>query len=180
MVFLLSIWGVVFSVATIAKLDVGFGYDTTLVCSTLAYQKAIAQELQPDSYSFWAMVNESYDLERPKIVPLTIAWIFRVFGFRVVILTSRPAINTEGLKKDWRHLAAPSRFIFAETTDAKVQYLENGNFFLFFGGSDSEIEAAQKAHIYPIRILQSRECLYNPNDYHPGQFGELKVPLSQY
>ncbi len=179
-IFLLSIWGIIFSVATIAKLGVGFGYDTALVCSTLAYQKAVDQGVQPYSYSFWAIVNQSYDLERPKVLPFTIAWIFRLFGFRLSIITSRPPVDTEGLKKDWRHLVAPARFIFAETNEAKTQYLQDGNFVLFFGGSDSEIEAAKKAHVYAIRILQRRECLYNPTDYHPGQFHELKVPLSQY
>lgn len=180
MIFLLSVWGVVFSLATIAKLGVGFGYDSTLVCSTLAYQKALDQGVAPYSYDFWSTVNKSYDLERPKIVPTAIAWIFRAFGFRISIITSRPSVDSEGLKKDWRHLVNPNRFVFAENKDTAIQYLEDGNFILFFGGSDTEIEDAKKAHVYALRILQSPECLYKPEDYHPGQFGELKVPLSQY
>lgn len=180
MVFLLSVWGIVFSVATIAKLGVGFGYDTALVCSTAAYQKAVDEGVEPYSYSFWSIVNQSYDLERPKIIPMALAWILRACGFRISIMTSRPDVDAEGLKKDWRHLAAPSRFVFTQSSDSKVQYLEEGNFVLFFGGSDSDIQAAKKAHVYPLRILQKPECLYDPQDYHPGQFGELKVPLSQY
>lgn len=179
-VFLLALWGIVFSVATIAKLEVGFGYDTTLVCSTAAYRKAMDQGVAPYSYSFWSIVNRSYDLEHPKIIPMAIAWAFRIFGFKISIITSRPDIDASGLRKDWRLLVNPKRFIFAQSDTAKVQYLDSGNFILFFGGADSEIQAARAARVYPIRILQSKECLINPADYHPGEFHEHKVPFSQY
>jgi len=124
----MSVWGLIFSLVTIAHLGVAFDYDDTLVNSGAAYSKAFANSQEPYSEGFWKVVNDSYDLEKPKYIPFSLAWIFRVFGFRIAILTARPAIDAEPLKKEWRHLVSRGYFIFASDKTAKAGLLSNGNY----------------------------------------------------
>ncbi|MBI3553968.1 MAG: hypothetical protein HY077_15845 [Elusimicrobia bacterium] len=175
----MSVWGLIFSVVTITRLGVAFDYDDTLVNSQPAYSKAFANSQEPYSEGFWSVVNQSYDLEKPKIIPYSLAWLFRVFGFRIAIMTARPAINAEPLKKEWRHLVSRGYFIFNSDKTAKSGFLSDGNYVLFFGDSDSDISEARKAHVFPIRVRRSKKSVYK-EDYNPGSMGELVIPLSEY
>ncbi len=175
----LCLWGLVFSVVTIGRFGVAFDYDDTLVFSKPAYERAFASPVQRYSDAFWSIVNKSYDVERPQVVPYLLAWTFRLFGFRVAVITSRPAIDAGGLKKDWRHLIPPGRFLFAKDPGARLQLLRAGNYLLFFGDSDSDMEAARQAHVFPIRVRRSPQAL-SKEDYHPGTLGEVVIPYSDY
>lgn len=174
----MSVWGLIFSVVTIGRLGVAFDYDDTLVFSTPAFAKAYANTTQPFSPQFWSIVNNSYELERPKYIGCGLAWLFRLFGFRITIICSRPAEGSESLKKEWRKLA-PKGFIFAGDRNNKHTYLENGHYLLFFGDSDADIAEARKAGVMGIRVKRSTRSSYK-EDYHPGTFGELVIPLSDY
>lgn len=178
-VVLLACWGLVFSVATIGRLGVAFDYDDTLVFSTPAYVKAFATASVPYSGQFWSVLNQSYDLERPKLAACAIAWAFRLFGFRVTIITSRPGTDADALRKEWRRLVARSRFIFTGDKNAIHTHLKEGNYLLFFGDKDSAIAEAKKAGVFPVRIRRSPKSAYK-EDYHPGTLGELTIPLSEY
>ncbi len=169
------LWGLVFSLVTIARLGVAFDYDDTLVVSAPAFQRGAASA-PPESPAFWSAVNRSYDLERPKLLSCSLAWLFRFLGFRVAILASRPPIDGEALSKDWRHLA-PGRFFFAGQ-ESLERLLRGGHLVLFFGDGDPEIEAARKAKIFAVRIRRGAKS--PREDYHPGTFGEPVLPFSQY
>ncbi len=176
---LMAIWGVIFSFATISRLAVAFDYDDTLVFSAPAYEKAYAETSQPFTVQFWTVVNQSYDLEKPKWTGCAAAYLFRIFGFQVSIIASRPEAGVEGLRKEWRRLVPKSRFFFAGDKGSKHRFLENGNYLLFFGDGDSDISDARKAKIYPIRILRSPKSTFK-DDYSPGTQGEFVLPFSQY
>lgn len=176
---LMSVWGLIFSLVTIAHLGVAFDYDDTLVTSAASYAKAFAKTAQPYTPEFWAIVNQSYDLEKPKLVTYPVAWIFRLFGFKVSIITTRPAVHNDALKKEWRVLVSRGNFVFLPDPAAKHSYLQNGNYVLFFGDSDSDIKEARKAHVFPVRIRRSPRSIHK-EDYHPGALGEFVVPFSEY
>lgn len=176
---LLMVWGLIFSVVTIGRLGVAFDYDDTLVQSAAAFQKAFGKVSQPYTPGFWGIVNQSYDLEKPKWTVYPIAWVFRVFGFKVTVLSARPAVEADALRKEWRHLLGRGGFVFAGSDGAKAGHLVAGNFVLFFGDSDTDIEAAQKAKVFPVRIKRSRKSVFK-EDYNPGRYGEFILPLSQY
>ena len=176
---LLCVWGLVFSVATISRLAVAFDYDDTLVSSEAAFHKALGRFPQDFSPQFWSVVNKSYDLDNPKLLPWTLAWAFRVCGFRVTVVTSRPAVDADGLKKDWRRLVARGRFIFVPDKNSKHQVLQSGNYVLFFGDSDSDVSEARAAHVLPVRVRRGSKSIFK-EDYNPGSMGEFVLPLSQY
>jgi acid phosphatase (class B) len=174
----LSVWGLIFSVVTISRFGVAFDYDDTLVFSTPAFSRAYANGGQPFSPQFWGIVNNSYELERPKIIGCGLAWIFRLFGFRISIVSARPPYEGEALAKEWRRLA-PKGFVFAGDRSKKHVYLQNGRYLLFFGDSDSDISQARHAGVMGVRIKRSVKSSYK-EDYHPGTLGELVIPLSEY
>ena len=175
----MSAWGLIFSLVTICKLGVAFDYDDTLVFSTPAFAKAFASVSQPFTPEFWAAVNHAYDIEQPKVVASSLAWMFRAFGFRVSVICSRPAVEGDALKKEWRRLVAQRDFIFAGDRSQKHLYLSNGNTMLYFGDSDSDILEARKAKVFPVRIRRSPKSSYK-EDYHPGTMEEWVIPFSEY
>jgi acid phosphatase class B len=177
--FLASCWALVFAAATIGRLGVAFDYDDTLVFSKPAFDKAFGAVQVPYSPEFWAVVNQAYDLESPKIFACSIAWAFRLFGFKVSIITSRPGEAGDGLRKEWRRLASKREFIFAGGKEKIHEYLKDGNYLLYFADKDSGIAEARKANVFPVRIRRSPKSQYK-EDYHPGTMGELMIPFSEY
>ncbi|MHB2026200.1 MAG: hypothetical protein ACYCPQ_06135 [Elusimicrobiota bacterium] len=177
---LLCAWGVVFSLATISRLRVAYEYDGGMVNSSMAFRKAFAVSSQPFSPSFWSVANESYDLDRPKIIPYAAAWVLKLCGFGVTIFVLRPSLNGDGLRKDWRHLVSAPNFQFLNDAQALGQALLRGRYVLFFGSSDEAIEQAKRDRVFVLRVLRRPGSGANAPDYHPGSLGELSVHYSQY
>lgn len=173
----MSLWGLVFSLVTIGRLRVAFDYDDTLVFSTPAYEKAFKSGVMPYSPQFWNIVNQSYDLERPKVLSNLLAWGLRLFGFRVTVLAARPPEGGEPLKKEWRRLV--SQFVFVPDGKAKHTWLSKANYVLYFGDSDTDILQGRLARVTTLRVLRHPKSGYK-DDYTPGAFREIIIPLSQY
>ncbi|MFH1725486.1 MAG: hypothetical protein ABII00_12825 [Elusimicrobiota bacterium] len=173
----MCVWGLIFSLVTIGKFRVAFDYDDTLVFSTPAFSKGFASGITPFSPRFWEVVNNSYDLERPKVLVYSMAWVFRILGFKVTVLTPRPSYGGEALRKDWRYLATD--FYFAGGKANKHEYLAKGNHILYFGDSDSDIREGRKAKVLTLRVKRSSKSSYK-EDYNPGSLREIVIPFSEY
>jgi len=171
------VWGLVFSLVTIGELRVAFDYDDTLVFSTPAFERAFKSGRQPFSPAFWQVVNQGYDVERRKFLSNIMAWGFRMCGFKVTILTARPPHGGDALKKEWRYLA--DDFVFTAGSENKHRYLKKGNYVLFFGDSDSDIQQGRKAEVFSVRVRRSNESSYK-EDYNPGTLRELVLPLTEF
>lgn len=174
---ILSTWGLVFSLVTIGELRVGFDYDDTLVYSSPSYEQGFASGAVPYSPQFWKVVNSSYDQERLKPLPFALAWAFRIFGFKITLITSRPDFGGEALRKEWRHLA--SEFVFAGGSKNKHKTLTEGHYVLFFGDSDSDITESRRAKVLALRVKRSPKSTYK-EDYNPGALRELVIPFSEF
>jgi acid phosphatase class B len=176
---LMSVWGLIFSLVTIARLGVAFAYDDTLVNSSAAYEKAASPTAQgahgPD---YWRTVNNAYDLESPKLLPYAAAGVARLFGFHILILAERQATGGEALKKEWRHLA-PRGFAFVSDPQELHLHLQDGRYVLFLGSTDRELLEARKAGVYAVRVKRPRKAVLG-GEYNPGQLGEVVVPLSEF
>ena len=175
---MMSVWGLFFSLITIGHLSVAFDYDDTLVNSGKAYEKASGAAAQRESPSFWAALNNAYDLETIKYVPFTIACAMRVLGFRVVIMAERQGADGDALRKEWRKLA-PRSFIFTPDPAAKHLHMQEGHFVAFFGDSDQDMLEARKVSVLGIRVRRSKHAVKN-DQYSPGKMGEVVIPLSQF
>lgn len=174
----MSVWGLIFSLATIARLGVAFTYDDVLVRSADAYAKAAREAPVVGGADYWAAVNNAYELETPKLLPYALACLFRTFGFRIAILAERPAAGGEALRKEWRHLA-PRGFSFVPDPGEIHLRLQDGRFVLFLGSSDRDIAEARKAGVYALRVRRGRRFV-GVGEYSPGRLGEKVLPLSQF
>ncbi len=175
---LMSVWGLAFSLVTIARLGVAFAYDDTLVDSSAAYAKAAGLAAQGRGPGYWKTVNNAYDLERPKLLPYAVAGLARAFGFRVLVLVERQATGGEALKKEWRRLA-PRSFAFVSDPEELHLHLQDGRYVLFLGSTDRELAEAKKAGVYAVRVKRGRKAVLG-GEYNPGQLGEIVLPLSEF
>ncbi|HEX4046996.1 MAG TPA: hypothetical protein VH309_04140 [Elusimicrobiota bacterium] len=175
---LMSVWGLIFSLVTITRLGVAFAYDDTLVDSSAAYAKAEAASAQGRGPDFWKVVNNSYDLESPKLLPFAAAGLARLFGFHVLILAERQGTDGGALKKEWRHIS-PRGFTFVPDPGELHLHLQDGRYVLFVGSTDRELQEARKAGVYAVRVKRPRKPVLG-GEYSPGRLGELVVPLSNY
>lgn len=175
---LMSVWGLIFSLVTIARLGVAFAYDDTLVNSADAFAKAggAGQALRGPDY--WKTVNNAYDLESPKLLPFAVAGLARVFGFHVLILAERQASSGDALKKEWRRLA-PKGFVFVPEPEDLHLHLQDGRYVLFLGSTDRELLEAKKAGVYAVRVKRGRGSVLG-GEYSPGRMGEIVLPLSEF
>ncbi|PIR15694.1 MAG: hypothetical protein COV48_12935 [Elusimicrobia bacterium CG11_big_fil_rev_8_21_14_0_20_64_6] len=175
---IMSVWGLFYSLITIGHLSVAFDYDDTLVNSAKAYEKAAGASTQFESPSFWAALNNAYDLETIKYVPFTIACVLRGMGFRVLIMAERQGTGGDALKKEWRKLS-PRSFIFTPDPAAKHLHMQEGHFVAFFGDSDQDMLEAKKVNILPVRIRRGKHPVKR-DSYSPGRMGDTVIPLSQF
>ena len=174
----MSVWGLFFSLITIGRLSVAFDYDDTLVSSSKAYEKAAHSVTQRDSPTFWAALNNAYDLEAIKYVPFALACALRGLGFRVVIMAERQGVDGDALKKEWRKLA-PRSFLFTPDPAAKHLHMQEGHFVAFFGDSDQDMLEAKKVGVLGVRVKRGRHPVKR-DSYSPGRMGEAVIPLSQF
>jgi acid phosphatase class B len=174
---LMSVWGLIYSLVTIARLGVAFDYDDTLVDSGPAFDKAARAVQQIRTPQYWSIVNNSYELESPKLLPYALAWVCRGLGFKVLILAERQAADGEALKKEWRKLA-PRSFVFTGAPDTKHLHLQDGRYVLYFGDGDRDMLEARKAGVYAVRVKRGKKSVAR-DEYRPGAMGELVLPLSQ-
>jgi acid phosphatase class B len=174
----MSAWGLIFSLVTIARLGVAFGYDDVLVDSSASYALAAKTAPMPRNSEYWATINKSYDVESPKILPYGLALFGRALGFRTLILAERPAVGGDALKKEWRRLA-PRAFVFVPDPADLHLHLQDGRYVLFLGSSDRDILESRRAGVYAVRVKRGKKAVGN-EEYNPGQLGEIVLPWSEY
>lgn len=174
----MSVWGLIFSLVTIGRLSVGFDYDGTLVDSTQAFEKAARLSQTPGGPGYWSIVNNSYELESPKLVAYGAALLLRALGFRIVIMAERQPTDGDALRKEWRRLA-PRGFLFTPDPASKHRQMQEGRFVAFFGDADMDMLEAKKAGVLPLRV----QNLPRPGEsvpYSPGKMGDYVIPLSRF
>jgi acid phosphatase class B len=169
---IVCVYVVTFTSVNIADLKVGFDYDDTLIFSTPAFRAGAASGQEPYSPEYWRVVNQSFNREKVKLVPMTTALIYKALGFDVVVITARQGYGGVELQEHWKWLA--KEFYFERN---KSSILEKGRFVAFFGDSDSDITEALEAGVKPIRVKRGKESDYK-GKYHPGQYNECILPFS--
>ncbi len=172
LVAVICVYGVTVAGVNIADLKVGFDYDDTLIFSTPAFRAGTASGQESYSPGYWRVVNNSFNLEKVKLVPMTTALLYKALGFDVVIITARQGYGGEELQEHWKWLA--KEFYFERN---KSEILKRARFVAFFGDSDSDITEALAAGVKPIRVKRSKESDYK-GKYHPGQYKECILPFS--
>jgi acid phosphatase (class B) len=158
---------------------VGFDFDDTLVFSSPAFKEGFAGKPKPYSKGFWEIVNAS-DEGRSVVKKKTLEILekHRARGDSIYVITARKPYGGDKVKAYiQKTFAIPPGNVFFETR-GKERRIRALGLSIFYGDSDSDIKAAQKAGIIGVRILRSPNSSYKGKN-NPGRFNEEIVPGSQ-
>lgn len=175
-----ALWLVIFLINTILDCKIGFDYDDTLTFSTPSFRDA-DRRWGPESISYrdseyvqyWTEVNRDPQRDKVKRMTMILVQAARLLGCDAVIITARPEIDTAVFADYWDETFREIYF-----TEDKQRILKSGNYLVFFGDSDSDMEEAKKAGILGIRVRRHPSSSYKAK-YNPGSHDELIVPFSE-
>ncbi len=132
------------------------------------------------SDEFWNDMNGKFDkFSMPKHIAKKVIRMHRKRGDKILYITARPKSKNEILTSILSKIfKTNTKVIFAGYTP-KDHYIKKHNIKIYYGDSDSDIQAAIDANIRGIRIIRSKSS-NNPGKNVPGIFGEAVIKDSQY
>jgi acid phosphatase (class B) len=159
---------------------VGFDVDDTLLFSTPAFDAGFgAKGVKAYSEKFWTIVNgadEGRSIVKKKAKEILER--HRAEGAKIFAVTARHPHGGEALKAFlFKAFGIPPENTFFET-EGKAETLRKLGIEVFYGDSDSDIEAAIDAGGRGVRILRSPKSSYKKK-YNPGKLGEEIVQGSE-
>jgi len=175
------IWLVLFSTIAYAqtgKLNVGFDIDDTVLYSERAFVAAPKTENGKTDYAWINTNDKKYSLFIGPVV--TLVDYLRAHGHAVYFITARPGPNGDSLavfltenlnfavKVDSNLFFSPKKFENGFKYTTKHRVMQKLGIDLFYGDSDTDIIAAIKADVHPVRIVRSKASL---DEYSGNYFG---------
>ena len=161
-------------------LNVGFDIDDTVLYSEEAFQTYIKKNGYPINYG-WINQNDK-NFSYPITPTIDLIHFFRSKGHNVFFITARSDINGQYLakhltneldykvKKDVDLFYMPKEKIGDKRFTTKHKKIKELNLDIFYGDSDSDIIAALKAGVHPVRVVRNIESIDSyPNNY----FGDV-------
>lgn len=176
--FILSILFVSFAFGQIGQLRVGFDIDDTTLFSERAFVVAPKAESGRTDYGWINTHDEEYSLFIDPIV--TLIHYFRAHGHEVYFITARPGINGESVaeflsknlnfdvKVDSNLFFSPKEDVGEFRYTTKHRKMNELGLDIYYGDSDTDIVAAIKADVHPVRVIRSDESI---KEYGGNYFG---------
>jgi acid phosphatase (class B) len=175
------------SIEKMPPMAVGFDIDETVLFASPVFYHVAGLQCEGllaecmETTSFWEAANrlDSFSLPKRKGVDLVKMHLAR--GDTVYFITARQNTANEMVTHTLRKLFnAPNmpEVIFtgySRTENLKVKPIESHHIKIFYGDSDSDIEAAIDAHARPIRILRAANTLETHIKPRVGAFHEEVV-----
>ena len=161
------------------KLRVGFDIDDTTLYSERAFVEGPKLENGKTDYAWINTHDEEYSLLIEPVI--TLIHYFRANGHEVFFITARPGINGESVgafltkslnfevKVDSNLFFSPKVFVDGFKYTTKHRKMCELDIDLFYGDSDTDIVAAIKADVHPVRIVRSNASL---KEYGGNYFGD--------
>ncbi len=187
----LSFEGLVQSLRNQPPMRIGFDVDDTVLFSSPGfyygmnkYSPGSAKFMAMDT--FWVEMNNTLDqFSIPKDIARRLIKFHQERGDTIYFITARPATPTEKLTEILAKtfdLKNPNKVIFTgfkRGKNFKIAPIKRLQIRLFYGDSDSDIEAAQVNGARAIRIMRAGNTTYKPlPDY--GILGEEVLKDSQF
>ena len=170
---------------------IGFDVDDTVLFSSPGfyygmnkYSPGSAKFMAMDT--FWVEMNNTLDqFSIPKEIARRLIKFHQARGDTIYFITARPATPTERLTEILTktfNLKHPNKVVFTgfkRGENYKIAPIKRLHIRLFYGDSDSDIEAAQVNGARAIRIMRAGNTTYKPlPDY--GNLGEEVLQDSQF
>ena len=177
------------SLQTHSPMNVGFDIDDTLLFSSPGYN---FRKYSPGNNNylamgaFWNEMNNGLDdYSLPKEIARKLIAFHAKRGDSIYFITGREPTETETLTALLARtfgLENPSKVIFAgssSTENTKIRPLREHDIRIFYGDSDSDIQAAQVLRIRAIRIIRAGNSTHKPLP-QIGSLGEEVLRDSQF
>ena len=172
-------------------LKVGFDIDDTVLYSEPAFQHYIKEHGRPIDYG-WINANDN-QFSIPITPTVELVHFFKTNGHEVYFITARRGENGDVLaeyltivlgyeiRKDVNLFFMPKDTLNDKKYTSKHRKMNELGLDLFYGDSDSDIIAALKAGIHPVRVVRHQKSLdqYGANYFGNTNKGDLKkVPFN--
>ncbi len=162
----------------IGQLRVGFDIDDTTLYSEQAFVAAPRNAEGNLDYAWINMHDKEYSL--PITPVITLIDYFRAHGHEVYFITARPGVNGDSVAAfltrtlNFAVQADSNLFFSPKETNGDFRYttkhikMRELNLDLYYGDSDTDIIAALKADVHPVRVVRSSESI---KEYGSNYFG---------
>jgi len=181
---LLILWGQVLWSAEPGILRVGFDIDDTVLFTARLFAAAPRDSNQAVDYAWINTHDRNYSL---LIEPTaTLIHYFHAHGHEVYFITSRPPVNGEQLagflteqlgievQVGENLFFAPKETISGKRYTTKHRVMKTLGLDLFYGDADTDIIAALKAGVQPVRIVRTAASV---DQYGANYFGNTNNPV---
>jgi acid phosphatase class B len=162
------------------KLKVGFDIDDTTLYSERAFVVAPKTESGGTDYSWINTHDKEYSLLIDPVI--TLINYFRAHGHEVFFITARPGPNGDSVavflsinlnfdvKVDSNLFFSPKEYVNGFKYTTKHRVMEQLDIDIYYGDSDTDIIAAIKADVHPVRIVRSNASI---KEYGGNYFGDI-------
>jgi acid phosphatase (class B) len=163
------------------KLRVGFDIDDTTLYSERAFVVAPKTETGHTDYSWINTRDKEYSLLIDPVI--TLIHYFRAHGHEVFFITARPGPNGDSVavflseslnfdvKVDSNLFFSPKEYVNGYKYTTKHRVMEKLGIDIYYGDSDTDIIAAIKADVHPVRIVRSNASI---KEYSGNYFGNTR------
>lgn len=165
-------------------LKVGFDIDDTVLFSEPVFLKFIEQFGEELDYSWINANDKNYSV--PIKPTIDLIHFFHDTGHDVVFITARPADNGYQLAEylsailgfkvavNFNLFFMPNERIDGQKYTTKHHKIRELGLDLFYGDSDTDIIAALKAGVHPVRVVRSKQSLESYTSDYFGDTGDSK------
>lgn len=172
------------------KLKVGFDIDDTTLYSERAFVIAPKTESGRTDYSWINTHDKEYSLFIDPVV--TLINYFRAHGHEVFFITARPGVNGDSVaaflsknlnfdvKVDSNLFFSPKEYVNGFKYTTKHRIMEKLGIDIFYGDSDTDIIAAIKADVHPVRIVRSDASIKEYGSNYFGNTNDGKSPEAPF
>jgi len=174
-----------------SPMNVGFDIDDTVLFSSPGYYYG-QRKYSPGNNNylfmkdFWQEMNNGLDdYSLPKEIARELIAFHTERGDSIYFITGREPTESETLTTLLTltfGLENPNKVIFtgsSNTENTKIRPLREHNIQIFYGDSDSDIQAAQALRIRAIRIIRAGNSTHKPYPKN-GNLGEEVLRESQF
>ena len=160
------------------KLKIGFDIDDTTLYSERAFVVAPKTETGRTDYSWINTHDKEYSLLIDPVI--TLINYFRANGHDVFFITARPGPNGDSVavflsknlkfdvKVDSNLFFSPKEYVNGFKYTTKHRKMKELDLDIYYGDSDTDIIAAIKADVHPVRIVRSNASI---KEYSGNYFG---------
>lgn len=168
------------------KLKVGFDIDDTVLYSEPMFIHYVENHGRPIDYN-WINAND-HNYSTPITPTIDLIHYFKSNGHEVYFITARPGVNGQYLaefltevlgykvEKDVDLFFMPKEKIDGNKFTTKHRKMNEIGLDLYYGDSDTDIIAALKAGVHPVRVVRSDVSLekYGSNYFGNTHKGDSK------